>query len=94
MKPIGIVRNVDKLGRFVIPMEWRKVKGWDENTALEAFAMEEGLLLREYKPKFDDDSVLNELASSKQLAVDDETKEAYKKVIEHMRKTKKRGVYA
>lgn len=93
MKPLGIVRNLDRLGRFVVPMEWRKAKGWNESTALEAFATEDGLFLKEYKPKYDD-SIIDELALSKQAAFDDETKEAYNKVIEHMRKTKKRGVYA
>jgi len=93
MKALGIVRNIDRLGRFVIPMEVRRVKGWDENTPLEAFATDDGLFLKKYVPK-EDDSILEELASSKLLASDAETKEAYEKVMEHMRKAKKRGVLA
>ncbi|MEN3781472.1 AbrB/MazE/SpoVT family DNA-binding domain-containing protein [Priestia megaterium] len=91
MKALGIVRNIDKLGRFVIPMEVRRVKEWDENTPLEAFATEDGLYLKKYERKEDNDSILDELATSKQLAHDAETQEAYEKVMEHMRKTKKRG---
>ncbi|MBY0077926.1 AbrB family transcriptional regulator [Priestia aryabhattai] len=93
MKALGIVRNIDRLGRFVIPMEVRRVKGWDENTPLEAFATEDGLYLKKYVRRDDDDSILEELATSKQLAPDFETQEAYEKVMEHMRKTKKRGAH-
>ena len=35
MKPVGIVRPLDKLGRVVIPMEFRKTMGVGQNALLE-----------------------------------------------------------
>lgn len=48
MKPLGIVRRIDQLGRIVIPMEVRRVHGWDTGTPIEMFATDKGLVLREY----------------------------------------------
>ena len=46
MTNIGIVRNMDSLGRIVIPKEFRRVFGLKENEAIEILATEEGILLR------------------------------------------------
>ena len=35
MKQVGIVRPLDKLGRVVIPMEFRKIMGVEQNALLE-----------------------------------------------------------
>jgi AbrB family transcriptional regulator, stage V sporulation protein T len=48
MKPLGIVRRIDQLGRIVIPMEIRRVHGWEIGTPIEMFATDKGLVLREY----------------------------------------------
>ncbi|ABI36850.1 putative AbrB-like transcriptional regulator [Geobacillus virus E2] len=48
MKPLGIVRRIDHLGRITIPMEVRRVHGWDTGTPIEMFATDKGLVLREY----------------------------------------------
>lgn len=48
MKALGIIRNVDALGRIVIPMETRKANGWEPGTPMEMFSTEEGLLIRKY----------------------------------------------
>jgi AbrB family transcriptional regulator, stage V sporulation protein T len=48
MKPLGIVRRIDQLGRIVIPMEVRRVHGWEPGTPIEMFATDKGLVLREY----------------------------------------------
>lgn len=50
-KALGIVRNVDELGRIVIPKEFRKTHGWLTGTPIEMFATEQGLLLQEYAQK-------------------------------------------
>lgn len=46
MTNIGIVRNMDSLGRIVIPKEFRRVFALKENEAIEILATEEGILLR------------------------------------------------
>jgi AbrB family transcriptional regulator, stage V sporulation protein T len=48
MKPLGIVRRIDDLGRIVIPMEVRRVHGWETGTPIEMFATDKGMVLREY----------------------------------------------
>ena len=35
MKQVGIIRPLDKLGRIVIPMEFRKIMGVGQSTLLE-----------------------------------------------------------
>lgn len=35
MKQVGIIRPLDKLGRVVIPMEFRKIMGVGQSTLLE-----------------------------------------------------------
>jgi AbrB family transcriptional regulator, stage V sporulation protein T len=48
MKPLGIVRRIDDLGRITIPMEVRRLHGWETGTPIEMFATDKGLVLREY----------------------------------------------
>lgn len=46
MTNIGIIRNIDSLGRIVIPKEFRRVFGLKKNEAIEILATDEGILLR------------------------------------------------
>lgn len=46
MTNIGIIRNMDSLGRIVIPKEIRRVFGLKKNEAIEILATDEGILLR------------------------------------------------
>ena len=50
MKATGIVRQVDKLGRIVIPKELRGSLGIDEKDPLEIFVDGEFIMLRKYEP--------------------------------------------
>lgn len=50
MKSTGIVRNVDDLGRIVIPKELRRVLGIEERDPVEIFIDGEQVILRKYKP--------------------------------------------
>lgn len=50
MKATGIVRNIDALGRIVVPKEIRDKMGWPEGTAMEIFMEGEQLMLRPYVP--------------------------------------------
>ncbi len=49
MKAIGTVRNVDSLGRVVLPKDLRRQLGIETNTPMEIFAYTEGIFLRVYK---------------------------------------------
>ena len=49
MKPTGIVRRVDELGRIVIPIELRRTLDIAEKDALEIYVDAEGIVLRKYQ---------------------------------------------
>lgn len=49
-KSIGIVRNVDSLGRVVIPKETRAMLGMNEGDPVEIFVNGEEVILRKYVP--------------------------------------------
>ena len=54
MKQVGIIRPLDKLGRIVVPMEFRKIMGVGQNDLLEQrLCMNENdeyiLVIRKYK---------------------------------------------
>ena len=48
MKSTGIVRNVDFLGRVVIPVELRKTMNLDINYPMEFFTDGDNIILRGY----------------------------------------------
>lgn len=50
MKSTGIVRNIDELGRIVIPKEIRKKMGIASNDPVEIYVEGEKILLTKYHP--------------------------------------------
>lgn len=51
MKPTGIIRDIDNLGRVVVPMEIRKQHGWPVGQPMEIFTGDdETVILRPYRP--------------------------------------------
>ena len=50
MKSIGIVREVDRLGRIVLPIEMRRTLGIEERTQLEMFTDGDTIVLKKYSP--------------------------------------------
>lgn len=48
MKVSGIVRNVDPLGRVVIPKEMRKILGINEGDLIEIVKVDNDVVLRKY----------------------------------------------
>lgn len=48
MKSVGIVRNVDELGRFVIPRELRKIFNISPGDPMEVFTDDEMIILKKY----------------------------------------------
>lgn len=53
MKPTGIVRRVDDLGRIVIPREVRRTLGIKEWTPMEIFYDDNKIVLMKYAPETD-----------------------------------------
>ncbi|TYS60517.1 AbrB/MazE/SpoVT family DNA-binding domain-containing protein [Sutcliffiella horikoshii] len=50
MKATGIVRQVDELGRIVLPMELRKVLSIKEKEPIEIFVNGNQIILEKYQP--------------------------------------------
>lgn len=50
MKSTGIVRNVDELGRIVLPKELRNSFGIEPKDALEIFTEGDRIILQKYTP--------------------------------------------
>ncbi|OHR69498.1 AbrB/MazE/SpoVT family DNA-binding domain-containing protein [Bacillus sp. UMB0893] len=50
MKSTGIVRNVDELGRIVVPIELRRTLEIGIKDAIEIFVDEDKIILKKYSP--------------------------------------------
>ena len=50
MKSTGIVREVDELGRIVLPIEMRRTLDIGEKDALEIYVEGSSVILKKYKP--------------------------------------------
>ena len=79
MRNTGIVRNLDNLGRIVIPKEMRKVLEIKEKDPLEIIIEDDHIVLRKYKPADNFNGETSEL-------IDYEGKLVSKKTIEDMAK--------
>ena len=51
MQSIGIVRNLDELGRIVLPVELRRRMNINIKDPLEIFVDGDTIVLRKYQPK-------------------------------------------
>ncbi len=51
MKNVGIVREVDRLGRVVIPIEFRNVLGLESESPVEIFATNDRIVIKKYHEK-------------------------------------------
>lgn len=50
MKSTGVTREIDKLGRFVFPMELRHTLGIKEKDPMEIFVEGENIIFKKYEP--------------------------------------------
>ncbi len=50
MKSTGVVRQIDPLGRIVLPIEMRNVLGIEKKDALEIFTDGDSIILKKYQP--------------------------------------------
>ncbi|MBQ3068869.1 MAG: AbrB/MazE/SpoVT family DNA-binding domain-containing protein [Clostridia bacterium] len=50
MKPVGIVRQIDSLGRVLIPKSLRNTLDLKDGDSLELFIEDNNIILRKYQP--------------------------------------------
>ncbi len=49
MKPSGIIRNIDELGRIVVPKEMRKMLGINNSDPVEIFSEGDKIILKKFR---------------------------------------------
>lgn len=49
MTSTGIVRQIDRVGRFVLPIELRRTLGIEDNDELEIFIEDGGIVLKKHQ---------------------------------------------
>ena len=79
MKSIGIVRNLDNLGRIVIPKEMRRILEIEEKDPVEMLIQGDAIVLRKYVPS-------DIFTGSTEDLIDYHDKMVSKKSIEEMAK--------
>lgn len=67
MKSLGIIRNIDELGRVVIPKEVRRTQGWADGQPMEMFMDEGKLVLKAYGKEQESQEMISQLESAATL---------------------------
>lgn len=86
MKALGVVRNIDQLGRLVIPKEVRKTQGWDANTPMEMFMDGNKLVVQEYRKDEENELMIKQLETAAKLSDNEAVKEIMKNAIKFLKK--------
>lgn len=81
VKSLGLVRNIDVLGRLVIPKELRKELGINTGDPVEINATHEGIMIKKYEAVKKEDELVRELSSIALNTSDKETRNAITKLL-------------
>lgn len=63
MKSLGIIRNIDDLGRVTIPKELRQSQGWDKGQPMEMFVEGNKLVMQAYRKEEEKEQTIASLVS-------------------------------
>lgn len=86
MKALGIVRNLDKLGRLVVPVEVRKSQGWDAHTPMEMFIDGDKLVVQEYRKDEENQEMINQLETAATLTDNPAVKAVMQSTIDFIKR--------
>ncbi|SSS88656.1 Transition state regulatory protein AbrB [Acinetobacter baumannii] len=86
MKALGIVRNIDHLGRVVVPKEVRKIQGWDANTPMEMFMDGNKLVIQEYRKDAENQEMITQLETAATLTDNPAVKAVLQSTIDFIKK--------
>lgn len=81
MKSTGILRNVDELGRVVIPIELRRNLGIGDRDAIEIFIDGNQIILQKYKPETEKQEVIKSLEALASVAISADAADIYERAI-------------
>ena len=83
MKALGIVRNIDDLGRIVVPKDVRKSQGWNSGQPMEMFVEGDKLVMQAYQRDQEKENLRVKLLFAE---TEEEKEEARKLAIEFLEK--------
>lgn len=85
MRAIGIIRRIDGAGRIVIPKEIRKAYGFEDDSLIEIFSTDNGIVIKRYQT--DDELMIsvNALSEAVDGSVDDLGYEKVREIRKHIR---------
>lgn len=85
MRAIGIIRRIDGAGRIVIPKGIRRTYGFTDDSPIEIFATDDGIVLKRYRT--DDELIIsvNALSEAVDGSVDDLEYGKVKEIRKHIR---------
>ncbi|MGG1483516.1 AbrB/MazE/SpoVT family DNA-binding domain-containing protein [Peribacillus castrilensis] len=81
MKSSGVIRKVDSLGRIIVPIEMRKVLGWETGTEIEFWTEGNTVVLKAPKKEQKTNEALDTLEEVEKRTDDPELKAKISEVI-------------
>lgn len=85
MKALGIVRNLDDLGRVVIPKEVRVTQGWKSGQPMEMYMDGANLVVKPYGADQKKAAAIENLHDVLDLAKDKHIDEKLRSVLEYLK---------
>lgn len=81
MKASGVTRKVDRLGRIIVPIEMRRVLGWETGTEIEFWTEGNTVVLKAPKKEQKTNDALDTLEEAEKYIEDPELKQKITEVI-------------
>mgnify|MGYP005831245499 CR=1 FL=1 len=85
MKPTGVTRRIDELGRVVIPKELRETQGLRSGEAIEFFVDKHGIVIRPYQTDEKKKGTLKWLENALSDATNEEDRETIAEAISYVK---------
>lgn len=86
MKALGIIRNIDDLGRVVIPKEVRRTQNWDKDQPMEMFMDGDKLVLQAYGKAQKNIEMISQLETAAALSDNPTVKAIMQNTIDFLKK--------
>lgn len=85
MRAIGIIRRIDGAGRIVIPKEIRNAYGFADDSLIEIFTTDDGIVLKRYQTDDELMILVNALSEAVDGSVDYLDYEKVREIRKHIR---------
>lgn len=85
MRAIGIIRRIDGAGRIVIPKEIRKSYGLEDDSLIEIFSADNGIVLKKHRTGDELMNAMNAFGEAVEGSADDLDYEKVREIRKHIR---------